>query len=440
MIRARLARMTAVLACAGILAGGCGFTGISDIPLPGGADLGSHPFQIRIEFTNVLDLAPQSLVKLNNVTVGRIDKIELRGWHALVTCRVRGDVNLPDNATARIEQTTLLGEKFIELDGPASSERPEGRLSNGDLIPLRATGESAEVEQVLSAIAMLLNGGGIEQIATINTELNSALGGREDKIRAVLKDVNTFVGGLDRQKGQIVRAIRNVDKLSARLKSNQRTIDDTLHKVPPAITVLAGQRRNLTKLLTSVNKLGKVTTTTIRRSKKDTLANLKRLQPILRSFAAAGDDLPQGLQMAATFPFPPTVDKGLKGDYLNLYGTVDLNLGDLLHNLLTGTALAGIVDRKKLQQKLNSLITPPNTGPVQQPLGVKPNASDPENDGGSGLGGLGTPDTSPSPSANHAKHPSATPSANGQDPSQPSSNPYGGSGDSLTRLLLGGTS
>lgn len=439
MIRARLARLAAVLVLAGTFAAGCGFSGISDVPLPGGADLGSHPFTVRIEFTNVLDLAPQSLVKLNNVTVGRIDTIQLRGWHALVTCRVRGDVELPDNATARIEQTTLLGEKFIELAGPMN-ERPEGRLGNGDLIPLRSTGESAEVEQVLSAIAMLLNGGGIEQIATINTELNSALGGREDKIRAVLKDVNTFVGGLDKQKGQIVRAIRNVDKLAGRLKANKRTIDDTLHKVTPAVTVLAGQRRNLTKLLTSLNKLSKVTTKTISRSKRDTLANLKRLQPILRSFAAAGDDLPRGLQMAATFPFPPTVDKGMKGDYLNLYGTVDLNLNDLLHNLLAGTALDGIVDRKKLNQKLNSLITPPNLGPVQPPLGVKPDAAGPgANDGSPGIGGLGTPGTSPSSSPNRTADPSSTPSTNGQDPSRPSTNRYGGD-DSLTRLLLGGLS
>lgn len=430
--RSRLVRLIAALVCAGTLVGGCQFRGIADVPLPGGADLGSHPFKVRIEFTNVLDLAPQSLVKLNNVTVGRIDDIQLRGWHALVTCRVRGDVNLPDNATARIEQTALLGEKFIQLAGPLN-ETPRGHLSNGDLIPLNATGQSAEVEQVLSAIALLLNGGGIEQIATINSELNSALGGREDKIRKVLKDVNTFVGGLDKQKNQIVRAIRSVDKLAGRLKRNQRTIDDTLRKVTPAIKVLAGQRRNLTKLLTSLNKLSRVSTKVITRSKRDTLANLRRLQPILRNFAAAGDDLPQGLQMAATFPFPPSVDKGMKGDYLNLYGTIDLNLNDVLHNLLTGTALEGIVNRKKLNARLNSLIRPPATGVPQRPLGVRPDAS---GNGGSNPLDLGGPSTS-SP---NSPAPSASPSSDGQSGGSPSTNRYGGQDDSLTQLLLGGVS
>lgn len=437
MIRAhrfRIARLIAAVVCAGMLVGGCGFRGISDVPLPGGADLGPHPYTVRIEFTNVLDLAPQSLVKLNNVTVGRIDTIQLRGWHALVTCRLRGDVSLPDNATARIEQTTLLGEKFIQLAGPLN-ESARGKLGNGDLIPLRATGQSAEVEQVLSAISLLLNGGGIEQIATINQELNSALGGREDKIRQVLRDVDTFVGSLDKQKSQIVRAIRSVDKLAARLKKNRRTIDDTLRKVTPAIKVLNGQRRNLTKLLTSLNRLSGVSTNVIKRSKRDTLANLKRLQPILTSFAKAGDDLPRGLQMAATFPFPPSVDKGMKGDYLNLYGTVDLNIDDVLHNLLTGTALDGIVNRKKLNSKLNSLITPPATGPQQQPLGVRPNKSGTDPSSPLDLG------DSPTPSASGTPDPSGSPSADGKSSGgSPSTNRYGGEDDSLTRLLLGGVS
>lgn len=420
--RSRIARLIAVLVCATALVAGCGFRGISDIPLPGGADLGTHPFKIQIEFTNVLDLAPQSLVKLNNVTVGRIDTIQLRGWHALVTCRVRGDVNLPDNATARIEQTTLLGEKFIQLAGPMN-EPPTGHLGNGDLIPLSATSEGAEVEEVLSAISLLLNGGGLEQIATINQELNSALGGREDEIRAVLRDVNTFVGGLDKQKGQIVRAIRNVDKLADRLNKNRRTIDDTLRDVTPAVAVLASQRRNLTKLLTSLNKLSKVSTKVILRSKRDTLANLRRLQPILANFAKAGDNLPKGLQMATTFPFPPTVNKALKGDYLNLDATIDLDPNDLKHNFLTGTALDGIVDPKKLNTKLNSLIHPPETAPQQPPLGVRPNKND----------GSGPLDLGNSPTPTQSTDPS------GQDDGSPT-NPNDGQGGSLTQLLLGGLS
>ncbi|MBM4476578.1 mammalian cell entry protein, partial [Rhodococcus hoagii] len=40
--------------------GACGSDGIYSIPLPGGADIGSDPMHVKIEFDDVLDLVPQS--------------------------------------------------------------------------------------------------------------------------------------------------------------------------------------------------------------------------------------------------------------------------------------------------------------------------------------------------------------------------------------------
>ena len=44
-----------------------GSNGIYSIPLPGGASLGSHPYQVTAQFANVVDLVPQSAVKVNDV-------------------------------------------------------------------------------------------------------------------------------------------------------------------------------------------------------------------------------------------------------------------------------------------------------------------------------------------------------------------------------------
>ncbi|NEE27139.1 MCE family protein, partial [Streptomyces sp. SID7982] len=82
------------------------FTGIEQIPLPGGADLGDRPYEVTAEFGDVLSLAPQSSVKVNDVSVGRVTKITLSpdGWRARVTMQVNGEVELPANAYARLEQ------------------------------------------------------------------------------------------------------------------------------------------------------------------------------------------------------------------------------------------------------------------------------------------------------------------------------------------------
>ena len=70
---------------------------------------------MRVEFRDVLDLVPQSTVKVDDVTVGRVTSVKLKGYHADVTMLLPRDVDLPDNARAEIRQTSLLGEKFVSL-------------------------------------------------------------------------------------------------------------------------------------------------------------------------------------------------------------------------------------------------------------------------------------------------------------------------------------
>src|SRR6478672_5461033 len=91
---------------------------VYSLPLPGGPDVGEDPMTIEVEFADVLDLVPQSTVKVNDVSVGKVTAIDLQGYQALVTLEVRNDVELPGNAVAELRQTSLLGEKFVELSAP----------------------------------------------------------------------------------------------------------------------------------------------------------------------------------------------------------------------------------------------------------------------------------------------------------------------------------
>ncbi|NHA00701.1 hypothetical protein G5V59_13650 [Nocardioides sp. W3-2-3] len=67
---------------------------------------------------------------------------------------------------ASIRQTSLLGEKFVSLAAPTNGG--QGRLSDGDVI--KNGGRNPEVEDVLGALSLVLNGGGIAQAKTISTE------------------------------------------------------------------------------------------------------------------------------------------------------------------------------------------------------------------------------------------------------------------------------
>ncbi|WUI00297.1 MCE family protein [Spirillospora sp. NBC_00431] len=388
-------RLFGVVAAAAVALSGCSFNGVESLPLPGGPDLGSNPKTVKIEFANVLDLVPQSAVKVNDVSVGKVDKIDLAGgqggWHAVITVKVRRDVRLPDNSVATIGQTSLLGEKFVQIE-PPKNEAPSGELASGDLIPLNRTTRGTEIEEVLSAMSLLLNGGGLEQVSTISHELQAAMRGREPTIKSVLHQVNTFTGTLDRNRAAITRALDGIDRLTGKLSAERRTIRDTIDRTGPAITVLDRNRADLTKMLVALNKLSRTTTNVIDRSKADLLANLQSLDKILRNLNKAGADLPKSLESLITFPFPATFENTIVGDYGNVRLSLDLDLESIAQNLLGGTALEGLLGSGK---QMRNMLQVPNVTLPDTPLGVLPEM--PGDTGATGgLPGVPAPSGTPS--------------------------------------------
>ncbi|KZB79750.1 MCE family protein [Amycolatopsis regifaucium] len=295
---------------------------VYDIPLPGGAALGEHPIHVTASFTNVLDLVPQSGVKVNDVPVGQVRTVELApdGRSAVVGLLLSGDVNLPANAVARLRQASILGEKFVEL-APPDDGTPSGRLVDGAVIPLARSSLTPEIEEVFGALSLLLNGGGVAQVQNITRELNDALGGKESAARSLLSNLDIFVRGLDEHKAEITRAIESVNKLAATLNSNTEEIKATLNGLTPGIEVLNQQRQALVGMLKSLDGLTSVAVDTVNRSKDDLVADLKALEPMLRKLADSGDKLPKAMEMIFTFPFPDAALDALRGDYLNTFLT-----------------------------------------------------------------------------------------------------------------------
>ncbi|WP_217143713.1 MCE family protein [Streptomyces sp. AC627_RSS907] len=298
------------------------FDGVEDLPLPGGADLGSNPYTVTAELDDVLSLVPQAAVKVNDVAVGRVTGIRLDGenWTARVTMKINGDVRLPADAGARLEQSSLLGEKYVQLVAPP--EPATGRLGDGSLIPLSRTGRNTEVEEVFGALSLLLNGGGVNQLKTITRELNAALGGREPEVRSMLKRVEELVANLDDHRGDITDALDGVNRLAATLAGRKDDVTTVLTGLSPGLKTLHEQRGSLLTMLRSLDTLSGVAVSTVNASKDDMVADLKAIAPTLKALADAGTDLPDSLQVLLTYPFTDEVLRGVKGDYLNVYLTM----------------------------------------------------------------------------------------------------------------------
>jgi phospholipid/cholesterol/gamma-HCH transport system substrate-binding protein len=281
-------------------------------------------FTVRAEFANVANLVPDAEVKVDDVTVGRVSDVRLDGWHARLTLELDDGVRLPANATAKIGQKSLLGAEYVELNRPSDAH---GELRPGDLIPLTRTDRYPETEELLAGLSLWLNGGGLQNLRTIYTEVDKALGGREQTTRDLLDKLHTFATSIDGQKDAILKTIDALDNLGKPLAAQRDQLADALDHVTPGVTLLNQQRTNLTAALTALTSFATAATKVIDHTQDDLHADLDSLKPILANLVAAGDTLPRSFDVAGTLLFPlSTFRNSFRGDFVNVYANVDLSL------------------------------------------------------------------------------------------------------------------
>jgi phospholipid/cholesterol/gamma-HCH transport system substrate-binding protein len=363
--RRQLLRAIVATLAGALLLTGCDFD-VFKLPLPGGTDVGDDAITVKADFRDVLDLVPKSTVKVNEVSVGQVTDIELDEGHAVVTMDVRKDVELPANAIAEIRQTSLLGEKFVSLS-PPTDEPPAGLLADGAELSLDRTGRNPEVEEVLGALSLILNGGGVAQLKTIATEVNKALDGREGATRSVLEQIRQFMTQLDDNKADIVTAIESVNHLAKSVRAQQGSIDAALDELPSALTSLDKQRGNLVKMLRSLQNLSDVGVRVIDASKAGTTEALRQLNPVLTELANSGDAFVKSFNVFLTYPFvdevvgrDPQVARNLHmGDYTNLSIELDVDLSGGITGIPTKlpTLLPSEIDPTKVVDLLTRCLT-----------------------------------------------------------------------------------
>jgi phospholipid/cholesterol/gamma-HCH transport system substrate-binding protein len=347
----RFVRVSALLLLITVTAAmpGCGWRGVNSLPLPGTQGQGPGSYQVQAQMPNVANIQPNSRVRVGDVTVGTVTKIERQGWHALITMRINGDVDLPANATVKLGQTSVLGTVHVELAAPTDAP-PQGKLRNGSLITLARAGAYPTTEQTLSVAAMFLNGGGLGQVQDITKAFSTAFGGREEDLRILIRRVDQFVGQLNQQKDDILTATDRINNLASQFAAQQPVLDNGLRTIPDALAVLKDQRENLVEAFDRLGKFSALAADSANKTKAAFVQELHDLGPVLESLANAGPALTRSLSLLPTFPWPKEdIDKVFRGDAANITMIIDLTLSRLDTALFTGTRWEGNLTQLEMQ-------------------------------------------------------------------------------------------
>lgn len=251
---ARRACRSAAAAGLTVLMTGCAY-GLQSVPLPAPGQAGDR-ISLTAVFANALNLPAKAKVKLNGADIGDVESMRVQDFAAHVRMRISANVPLHAGTTAELRSATPLGDVFVAIRPDPSPVRDAPLLRDGDTIPLQSTSAAATIEEALSSATLLVNGGAIRRLVSIVNGAGSAVGGRGEKVAALLQHSNKLISRLNARSAQIDGALRSTADLATALSVRQDTLNEAIAAAGPGISAL---QDNTTHLADMVDAVARVT-------------------------------------------------------------------------------------------------------------------------------------------------------------------------------------
>ena len=333
-----------------LVAAGVGFTcswprpsacrpseGIDQVPLPGGADLGDHPYEITAEFGDVLSLAPQSVRqgqrrrrRPGHQDLAHPRRLDRQGHHA----GQRED----RPARQRLRPPRTVQPARREVRPALAPEQPappraHSRTATGSRSPAPTATRRSKRSSAPCRCSSTAAGSASSRPSPPSSTRHSPARNRRSARCSTASTPSSRTWTTTRRTSP--QALDGVNRLSATLATRKQDVGTVLTGLSPGLKVLEKQRGSLLTMLRSLDSLSTVAVDTINKSKADMIADLKAIAPTLTALADSGDDLPDSLQVLFTYPFTDEVLRGVKGDYLNVYLDVTAQPGTQIIPALT---------------------------------------------------------------------------------------------------------
>ncbi len=247
-------------------------------------------YRVKIPFTEGTQLAVESDVRISNVSVGKVKKIDLQTsgpdtGTALATVEIDSPyAPLPADTRAILRQKTLLGETYVELT-PGNGSGP--KLAEGATLPRAQVSSAVQLDEIfrtfnartraafqswMQTAAVALNGRG--------ADLNAAFGNLEP----FAADANRVLRILDSQSGAVRGLVRNSGAVFQALSRRQGQLASLIRNTNTVFSTTARRDQDLEQLFIALP--------TFERESRQTLTRLN-------AFAQTTDPLVQQLRPAA---------------------------------------------------------------------------------------------------------------------------------------------
>ena len=231
-------------------------------------------YRVKVPFNEATQLAVESDVRISNVSVGKVKKIELddEGENqdlAVATIEIDDSyAPIPEDTLAILRQKTLLGETYVEL---TQGNKDAPKLEEDGTLPPAQVAESVQLDEIfrtfdertraafqtwMQQAALAFKGRGADLSAAIaNLEpfaedanrLLRVLDTQEQAVSQFVKNTGVVFGALSERQGQLRGLIQNSGTVFATTARRNQDLRETFIALP---TFLDESRLTLNRLET----------------------------------------------------------------------------------------------------------------------------------------------------------------------------------------------
>lgn len=162
-------------------------------------------------FTRTNNLFEGSDVRILGVPKGTVLELTPKGADVVATIQMEPDIDVPADVRAAVAPTSLLGERFVQLD---RAYQGGPKLEDGAEIPLERTSVGVDIDEVLASFEKFLEGLDEETLADLVDVLVATLEGQGDGLNQLLDQGADTVAVLRRSSDDLNLAVSQLAALN----------------------------------------------------------------------------------------------------------------------------------------------------------------------------------------------------------------------------------
>lgn len=242
--------------------------------------------KLAATFDDVQGLVAGHSVKMSDITIGSVTKVELVGYKARVTLSVEDGVRIPKGTRAEIKVTSLLGENYVDLRMPPGASMDRGPfLATGDRIA--ETSVQPAFEQVVGQAGPLIQALAGNDVATVVNAGATALDGNGQKLNTTIAQASDLLRMFAEQRRELGESVDRFARLGRSLAKGSDALNEAPGRLERTTRMLNDDKYKIIKTVDRLTRMAhelndKVLEGRVRRFR----ALLNNVDPVLRQLGS----------------------------------------------------------------------------------------------------------------------------------------------------------